>query len=148
MKSRRLLHHKFNPTHAIQISTRVNLSHSTQLKFMYGHIIHEEESKLVRWGVTQSKESSQNIKGGLHKDLHKIYTRIYTRSYMSIYTTFEVLRLKTASEGKHVQMGVTKPSATSTKELQNHQRGSINKWHPPKHHGGPLNHKLGSIILT
>ena len=37
---------------------------------MYGHIIHEEESKLVRWGVTQAKEYSQNRKGGLQKD-HK-----------------------------------------------------------------------------
>ena len=34
-------------------------------------------SKLVRWGVTQAKASSQNSKGGLHKDLHKSYTRIY-----------------------------------------------------------------------
>ena len=38
-------------------------------------------SKLVRWGVTQAKASSQNRKGGLHKDLHKIYTSIYTKSY-------------------------------------------------------------------
>ena len=46
-----------------------------------------------------------------------IYTRLYIRSYISIYTTFEVLRLKIASEGTLVQMGVTKPSVTSTKKL-------------------------------
>ena len=65
-----------------------------------------------------------------------------------MYTTFEVLRLEIANEETLVQMGVTKPSVTSTKELQNHQRGSVNKWHPPKHQGGPLNHDLGSIIPT
>ena len=69
-------------------------------------------------------------------------------SYKSIYTTFEVLTIKIASEGTLVKMGVTKPIVTSTKELQNHQRGSTNKCHPPKHHGGPLNHELGSIIPT
>ena len=83
----------------------------------------------MKLGVTQGKESYQNSKGGLHKDLHKSYTRIY----ISIYTTFEVSRLKITSEGTLVQMGVTKPSVTSTKELQNYQRGSINKWYPPKH---------------
>ena len=62
-------------------------------------------------------------KGGLHKDLPSIYTR----SYIIVYTTFEVLRIKIASEGKLVQMVVTKPSVTWTKELQNHQRGSFNK---------------------
>ena len=124
-------------------------SHSTQLKFMCGHIIHEEESKLVRWGVTQAKASSQIRKRGLHKDLHKSYTlKIYTRSYISIYTTFEVLRIKIASDRTLAQMGVTKPSVTSTNELQNQQRGSINKWNPPKHQGSPLNHELGSIIPT
>ena len=46
-------------------------SHSTQLKFMCGHIIHEHESKLVSWGVTQAKASSQNRKEGLHKALLK-----------------------------------------------------------------------------
>ena len=89
---------------------------------------------------------------GLHKDLqrelHKSYTRIYTRSYMIIYTTFEVLRIKIASEGTLVQMADTKPSVTSTKELQNHQRVLINKCHLPKSQGGPLNHELGSIIPT
>ena len=64
-------------------------------------------------------------KGGLQKDSHKSYTRICT--------TFDVLRLKIASEGTLVHMGVTKPNVTSTKELQNHPRGLINKWHPPKH---------------
>ena len=65
----------------------------------------------------------------MHKDLYKSYTRIYTSIYMSyitIYIAFEVLRLKIVSEGTLVQMGVTKPSVTSTKELQNHQMGSIN----------------------
>ena len=50
---------------------------------MCGHIIHEKESKLVRWGFTQAKAYSQNRKWGvtqgftqgitqeLHKDLHK-----------------------------------------------------------------------------
>ena len=49
---------------------------------MCGHIIHEKESKLVRWGVTQAKAYSQNRKDftqgftqectqELHKDLHK-----------------------------------------------------------------------------
>ena len=97
-------------------------------------------------------------KGGLHKDLHndlqkiyaivyaRIYTSIYTRSHISIYTTFEVLRLNIAIAGTLVKMGVTLPSETFTKELQNHQRGSINKWHPPKHQGDPINHELGSII--
>ena len=70
-------------------------------------------------------------KGGLHKDfpkdLRKCYTSIYTRSYKIIYTTFEVLRIKIASERTLVQMGVTKPSVTSTKELKNHQRGSNDK---------------------
>ena len=106
---------------------------------MCGHIIHEEESKLVRLGVTKYKASSQNIKGGLHKDLHKSYTRIYTsiytRRYIIIYITFEVLRLKISNEGTLVKMRIKKPSVTSTKELQNHQRGSINKCHPLKHQG-------------
>ena len=99
---------KSNPTQAIRISRRVTPSHSTPLKFMCGHIVHEEESKLVRWGVTQAKKSSQNRKWGLHKDLHNIYTRIYTsiytRIYIIIYTTFEVLRIKRASEGTLVKM--------------------------------------------
>ena len=64
-------------------------------------------------------------------------------SYIIIYTTFEVLRLKISSEGTLVQMGVKKPYVTSTKELQNYQRGSINKWNPPKNQGVPLNHELG-----
>ena len=110
-----------NPTQEIQILRRATPSHPTPLKFMCGHIIHEEESKLVRWGVTQDKGSSQNNKGGLQKDLHKSYTRIYTiiyiRSYIIIYTTFEVLWLKIASEGTLVQMRVTKASVTSTKDL-------------------------------
>ena len=53
-------------------------------------------------------------KGGLRKDLHKSYTSVCTRSYIIIYTYFEVLRLKIMSEGTLVQMGVTKPSVTST----------------------------------
>ena len=32
-----------NPTQAIPISRRETPSHSTPLKFMYGHIFHEEE---------------------------------------------------------------------------------------------------------
>ena len=59
-------------------------------------------------------------KGGLQKDLHKSYTRnytsIYTKSYIIIYTNFEMLRIKIASEGTLVQMGVTKPSVTSTND--------------------------------
>ena len=85
---------------------------------------------------------------GLHKDLQKELHKSYTRSYIIIYTTFEVLRLKIVSEGTLVKMGVTKLGVTSTKELQNHQRGLINKCHPPKHQGGSLNHDLGSIIPT
>ena len=80
--------------------------------------------------------------------LPKIEKGGYTRSYIIIYTTFEVLRLKIDSGGTLVQMGVTKLSVTSTKELQNHQRGSTNKFLPPKRQGGPLNHELGSIIPT
>ena len=141
-----------NPTQTIQNSRRMAPRHSTQLKFLCGHIIHKEESKLVRWGITQAKETSQNRKWGLHKDLHKsytsIYTIIYTRSYINIYTMFEVLRLKIDSDGTLVQMGVTKPSVTYTKELKNHQKGSIKKWNLAKHQVGPLNHDLGSIIPT
>ena len=74
---------------------------------MCGHIIHEKESKLMRWGVTQASAYSQNSNGG------------YTMIYIIIYTTFEVLRLKIISEGTLVQMGVTKQSVASTKELQN-----------------------------
>ena len=51
----------------------------------------------------------------LHKSYTRIYTSIYTKSYIIIYTTFEVLRLKIATEETLVQMGVTKPSVTSTK---------------------------------
>ena len=61
---------------------------------------------------------------------------------------FEVLRLQIASERAFVQMGITKPSVTSTKELQNRQNVLINKWNPPKHQGVPLNHELGSLIPT
>ena len=63
----------------------------------------------------------------------RIYRSIYKMSYMSIYTTFEVLRIKIANEGILVKMGVTKPIVTSTKELQNHQRDTFDKWYPYKH---------------
>ena len=91
------------------------------------------------------------IKGGYTRIYTRVtqgFTQVFTQGVTFIYTTFEVLRLKIASEGKLVQMVVTKPSLTSTKELQNHQMGSINKWHPPKHQRGPLNHEFGSIIPT
>ena len=78
----------------------------------------------------------------------EIYISIYIRSYIIIFTTFKLLRMKMTSEGTLVKKGVTKPSVTSTKELQNDLMGSINKWHPPKHQGGPLYHELGSIIRT
>ena len=54
-------------------------------------------------------------KGGLHNDLHKYLHKSYTRSYIIIYPIFEVLMLKIVSERTLVQMGVTKPSVTSTK---------------------------------
>ena len=60
-----------NPTQTSEISRRVTPSHSSQLKFMCEHIIYEDESKLLRWVVTQAKESSKTRKEGLHKDLHK-----------------------------------------------------------------------------
>ena len=120
-------------------------SFSTQLKFMCGHIIHEEESKLVKWGVTQAKVSSKNNKGGLHKDLHK-YLHKELHNYLH---NFWGVKAKNSEWGNtFVQIGVTKPSVTSTKDLKNNQRGSINKWHPPKHQGGPVNYELGSIIPT
>ena len=120
---------------------------------MCGHIIHEEESKLVRWGVTQPNAYSQNNKGRATQGFtqgfaQELKTSIYTRSYIIIFTNFEVLRIKISIEGTLMQMGVTKPSVTSTKDLHNHQRGSINKWHSPKHQGDPLNYELGSIIPT
>ena len=43
----------------------------------------------------------------------RIYISIYSRIYIIIYTTFEVLRLKIASKGTLIEMGVTKKGVTS-----------------------------------
>ena len=114
--------------------------HSTQLKISE-----------VRCHTSQDIFPKQKSGGYIRiytRNYTRNYTSSYTSSYIIIYTTFEVLRLKITSKGTLMQMGVTKPSLTSTKELQKQQRGSINKWNPSKHQGYPLNHELGSIIPT
>ena len=97
---------------------------------MCGHIIHENESKLVRWGIKQAKEASQNNKGGLHKDLPKY---LHKELHKDLHK-FRVSMLKIVSDAL-VEMGVTKPSVITEKKLQNHQMGSTDKWYPPKHQG-------------
>ena len=58
-------------------------------------------------------------KVGLYKD----FTSIYTRRYIIIYTNFEVLRLKIASEGTLVQVGVTTKKRKIKKAVRKSPKG-------------------------
>jgi len=112
-----------NPTQEIFNFKESDSKPLHQTQFMCGHIIHEEKSKLVYWGVHKPRHLHQLEKGG--------YTRIYKRSYIIILRKFLGVETKISIEETLWEMGVTKPSVTSQRSLQNHQRGSINKWTHP-----------------
>ena len=89
---------------------------------MCGHIIHEEESKLVRWGVTQTKASSQNSKGGLHKELLKDLHNYLHKVLNNYLHNFWGVKAKNSEWGKNCTNGSYKITKHDQSTSGNHPK--------------------------